>query len=148
MSGWRTIHTILPRFWKSPHKDFLPSVFYGCQGLVWLLLAVMGELCRPLLGWKAHMPFPTPGDLPHPGIEPMSLAMDSGFLTTESPGKSLNHSWPCINYTIIVTYLTFCPILPLRAESYISRMYRYMSKDPTKCFKVSCHSITTITLLL
>ena len=39
----------IPRF-----KDFLPSVFYGCQGLMWLLLAVMGELCRPLLGWKAH----------------------------------------------------------------------------------------------
>ena len=37
------------------------------------------------------LPFPPPGDLPEPGIEPMSLvppALAAGFLTTEPPGKS------------------------------------------------------------
>ena len=30
---------------------------------------------------------PPAGDLPHPGIEPMCLALVSGFFTTEPPGK-------------------------------------------------------------
>ena len=36
------------------------------------------------------LPFPTPEDLPYPGIEPMSLASPKsagGFFTTTSPGK-------------------------------------------------------------
>ena len=32
---------------------------------------------------------PTPGDLPNPGIKPMSLALTGGFFTTEPPGKPL-----------------------------------------------------------
>ena len=31
--------------------------------------------------------FPSPGDLPNPGIEPMSPALAGGFFTTEPPGK-------------------------------------------------------------
>ena len=33
------------------------------------------------------MPFPPPGDLPDPGIEPMSPALAGGFFTTEPPEK-------------------------------------------------------------
>ena len=36
------------------------------------------------------LPFPPPGDLPDPGIEPRSpepLALAGGFFATESPGK-------------------------------------------------------------
>ena len=33
------------------------------------------------------LPFPSPGDLPDPGIEPVSPAMAGGFFTTESSGK-------------------------------------------------------------
>ena len=40
-------------------------------------------------GW----PFPPPGDLPRPGIEPASPALAVGFFTTVSPGK------PFIFYT-------------------------------------------------
>ena len=32
------------------------------------------------------LPFPSPGDLPDPGIEPASPALTDGFFTTESPG--------------------------------------------------------------
>ena len=38
------------------------------------------------------MLFPSPGDLPIPGIEPVSLASSAlagGFFTTEPPGKSI-----------------------------------------------------------
>ena len=34
------------------------------------------------------LPFPSPGDLPDPGMEPMSLALASIFFITEPPGKS------------------------------------------------------------
>ena len=38
------------------------------------------------------VPFPPPGDPPHPGIEPASPARACGFSTTEPPGKStLSH---------------------------------------------------------
>ena len=33
------------------------------------------------------LPFPLPGDLPDPGIEPVSPALAGGFSTTELPGK-------------------------------------------------------------
>ena len=36
------------------------------------------------------LPFSTPGDLPDPGIEPVSLvspALAGGFFTSEPPGK-------------------------------------------------------------
>ena len=33
------------------------------------------------------LPFPSPGDLPHPGIEPTSPTSAHGFFNTEPPGK-------------------------------------------------------------
>ena len=33
------------------------------------------------------LPFPSPGDLPDPGIEPTSPALVGEFFTTEPPGK-------------------------------------------------------------
>ena len=33
------------------------------------------------------LPFPSPGDLPDPGIEPISLVLVGGFFTTDQPGK-------------------------------------------------------------
>ena len=53
-------------------------------------------LCDPLdwspPGFSVHgsgLPFPTPGDLPDPRIEPMSPALTGRFFTTEPPGKPL-----------------------------------------------------------
>ena len=43
-----------------------------------------------ILEWVA---FPPPGDLPDPGIKPVSLAspaLAGGFFTTEPPGKPLH----------------------------------------------------------
>ena len=33
------------------------------------------------------LPFPSPGDLPNPGIEPRSPALQTGSLLSEPPGK-------------------------------------------------------------
>ena len=40
------------------------------------------------------MPFPPPGALPGPGIEPKSPALAGGFFTTEPPGKPLGREDP------------------------------------------------------
>jgi len=32
------------------------------------------------------LPFPSPGDLPDPGVKPTSLALEGRFLTTEPAG--------------------------------------------------------------
>jgi len=36
------------------------------------------------------LPFPSPGDLPDPGIKPRSPAFQADALTTEPPGKPSN----------------------------------------------------------
>ena len=38
------------------------------------------------------LPFPSPGDLPNPGIEPGSLVLQADALTSEPPGKSIKYS--------------------------------------------------------
>ena len=46
------------------------------------------------------LPFPSPGDLPNPGIEPTSPALAGGFFTTEPPGKPLCKFTTQINHSI------------------------------------------------
>ena len=41
----------------------------------------------PRQKYWSGLPFPTPGDLPDPGNEPMSPALAGRFFTTEPPGK-------------------------------------------------------------
>jgi len=43
--------------------------------------------------WQKYwsgLPFPSPGDLPDPGIKPVSPALAGGFFTIEPPGKPLS----------------------------------------------------------
>ena len=35
----------------------------------------------------SELPFPSPGDLPNPGTEPVSPALAGGFFTIEPPGQ-------------------------------------------------------------
>ena len=47
-------------------------------------------LCQwdfPVQGYWSGLPFPSPGDLPDPGIKPVSATLEDGFLTTEPPGR-------------------------------------------------------------
>ena len=47
--------------------------------------------------YLSGLPFPPPGDLPHPGIEltsHVSPALSGGFLTTAPPGKTAKVCWP------------------------------------------------------
>ena len=55
----------------------------------------------PRQEYWSGLPFPSPGHLPDPGIEPTSLAspaLAGRFFTTQPPGKSLSkenraHNW-------------------------------------------------------
>ena len=47
--------------------------------------SIHGILQARILQWL----FPPPGDLPHPGIEPMSLALAGRFFTAESPSCNI-----------------------------------------------------------
>ena len=42
----------------------------------------------PRQEYWSGLPFPSPGELPDPGIEPESPALAGGFFTAEPPGKS------------------------------------------------------------
>ena len=44
----------------------------------------------------SELPFPSPGDLTNPGIEPTSPELAGGFFTTEPPGKP--HAIDTLNY--------------------------------------------------
>ena len=43
-------------------------------------------------GYLSGVPFPSPGELPNPGIEPGSPALEADALTSEPPGKPPGHS--------------------------------------------------------
>ena len=48
------------------------------------------------------LPFPSPGDLPDPGIKPGSPALAGVFLTTEPPGKPFIRYMICKN--VLLSY--------------------------------------------
>ena len=41
----------------------------------------------PRQEYWSGLPFPSPGDLPDPGVEYVSLVLVGGFFTTKPPGK-------------------------------------------------------------
>ena len=51
------------------------------------------------------LPFPSPGDLPYPGIESRSPALQADALTSQLPGK-----FYCIYYFTYLLYTLFIPV--------------------------------------
>ena len=49
---------------------------------------------------RSGLPFPSPGDLPGPGLQPTSPALAGGLFTTEPPGK------PCMTLEQVISYLS------------------------------------------
>ena len=68
----------------------------SCFSHVWLLATVWTVAHQASLSmgfsrqdYWSELPFPSPGDLPDPGIEPVSLALQADSLLSEPPGKPL-----------------------------------------------------------
>ena len=51
------------------------------------------------------LPFPSPGDLPDPGIEPRSPALQADALTSEPPGKPKSSTEIHIKQEYILFYI-------------------------------------------
>ena len=66
------------------------------------------------------MPFPSPGDLPNPGIEPGSPALQADALSSEAPGK------PCVYIFTIIIWSVFIPI-PKKSNDRASHKFANMS---------------------
>ena len=67
---------------------------YDIQLLVTMVPLSMGLLRKECWSGKS---FPSPGDLPNPGTEPVSPALQANSLLTELPEKSLNPSGSQLN---------------------------------------------------
>ena len=65
-----------------------------CPHVFSLLGSCVHEFSRQEYG--SGLPFPPPGDLPSPEIEPMSPALAGGFFTAEPPGK------PPVDHTAVL----------------------------------------------
>ena len=107
-SGKRFILVSLPSDWwgssllleDSREDSRAPSNFFWCwERLSVLVIQSCPTLCDPIdcsppgssvlrfsrQGYWSGLPFPSPGDLPNPGIEPGSPALQADSLPTELP---------------------------------------------------------------
>ena len=76
--------------WKVKVKSLSPSDSLGTRGTV-------AYQAPPTMGFSRQeywsgLPFPSPGDLPDPGIEPGSPALQADSLPSEPPGKPIKAS--------------------------------------------------------
>ena len=62
------------------------------------------EFSRPEY-WSGY-PLPSPGDLPNPGIEPRSHALQADSLPAESPGKHSKKERDKINVSLYKNHLS------------------------------------------
>ena len=75
------------------------------------------------------MPFPSPGDLPDPGIEPRSLALQADSLPSEPPGKPKEYIKVIYCHPDYLTYIqsTSCEMLGWMKHKLESRLPREIS---------------------
>ena len=89
---------------------------------VWLFVSpwTVAYQAPPSMGFSRQecwsgLPFPSPGDLPDPGIEPGSLALQADALPSEPPGK------PPVSNTILHIW----KLLRDRKSSHKRKVYTY-----------------------
>ena len=69
------------------------------------------------------LPFPSPGDLPNPGIEPGSLALQADTLLSEPPGRSFHVKMGTIK-AINGMDLTEAEDIKKRWQGYTEELYK------------------------
>ena len=80
-------HNVWPCY---PSKTFSLTITLIIQ--LFATLWTVAHQAPPSMGFSrqeywSRLPFPSPGDLLDPGIEPRSLALQADALTSEPPGK-------------------------------------------------------------
>ena len=71
---------------QCPPLFLLPASSPGWGWFGDLVAKLCPTLATPCCKWSG-LPFPSPGDLPDPGIEPRSPALQAGSLPSELQGK-------------------------------------------------------------
>ena len=87
---------------KSYHTNYC-SVAKSCLTLATLwIVAHQGPLSMgfPRQGYWTGLWFPSPGDLPEPGPEAVSSALEDRFFATEPPGKPPYHTQESAKYHV------------------------------------------------
>ena len=81
--------------WNSINIKLKVKVKVKSLSCVWLSATpwIVAHQALPSMGFSRQeywsgLPFPSPGDLPDPGIEPRSPSLQADALPSESPGKS------------------------------------------------------------
>ena len=88
------------------------------------------------LYWSG-LPFPSPGDLPNPGIEPGSPALEADALTSEPPGKPYNGK-RVINFSLsisrnrkfTISLLLWTPVIG-NSVLYWTKVYHFRGSSPS-----------------
>ena len=93
----------------------------------------------PRQEYWSGFPFPFPGDLPDPGIEPRSPALADRFFTTVPPGKPLR----------INTY-SICPLLsyPTAVQATIPPCLGYYNSLPTLLLLHALYSVLPLSHII
>ena len=93
------------------------------------------EFCRQ--EYWSELPFPSPGDLPHPGNEPRSPALQAETLPSEPAGKP-----KCVSMCVLVAQsrLTLCNLMDcsLPGSSIVPHYLFYFSDQSWNRYS-SCH---------
>ena len=74
---WMKVKMLVPQSWLT---------LCDLMDCSWPGFSDRGILQARMLGWSG-LPFPSPGDLPDPGVEPGSVALQAYFLPSEPSGK-------------------------------------------------------------
>ena len=112
LKNWTKNNIHLCELWRLSEKCTSYVLNIRCVCCIWLFASPWTVACQSPLSmefsrqefWNG-LPFPSLGDLPHPGIEPVSLsspALAGGLFTTEPPRKPLTYS-KCSKIFIMVT---------------------------------------------
>ena len=109
----------------------------------------------PSMGFSRHkywsgLPFPSPGDLSDPGIEPRSPALEEDTLTSEPPGKIVESVGDVIMNSTISPTTEMLPPLADRKLTQSNWSHSWLWNSGTRWHKVSpkdafsslpCHSL-------
>ena len=61
----------------------------------------------PRQEYWSGLPFPSPGNIPDPGIKPMSLTLAGRFFTTEPPEKAQSRTQSSVIVIFLYSFLYF-----------------------------------------
>ena len=103
-----------PSLWSNSHIHTWRKVKVKslCHVRLFATLWTVAHQAPPFMGFSRQeycsgLPFPSPGDLPNPGIKPGSPALQADALTSEPPGKPGRHPYLTTGKTVALTRWTF-----------------------------------------